>query len=69
VFHKKTVVRRVLSLLCVFFVFFVRLYTDFSADFSARGVKFCMRVGLLSGQVRLNIGSRGLTGAAALFPV
>jgi len=42
--------------------FFVYAVTDFSAAVKARAVKFCMRVGLLSGQV--NIGSRGVTGAA-----
>jgi len=47
----------VLSLLCViFFHFFCHLLflctvTDFSAAEKARGVKFCVRVGLLSGQV------------------
>jgi len=51
--------------------FFVCMVTDFSAAKKARGVKFCMRVDLLSGQVfspLVKIGSRGVTGAAALLP-
>jgi len=36
---------------CVFFCHFVCTVTDFSAAEKARGVRFCMRVGLLSGQV------------------
>ena len=52
---------------CVFlFVFFT--VTDFSAAEKAKGMKFCMHVGLLSGQVfslLVNIGSRRVTGAAA----
>jgi len=49
-------------------LFFVCTVTDFSAVEKARGVNFCMRVGLLSGQVSLlvKIGSRGVTGAALL---
>jgi len=63
----------ILSLLCLFVgffcLFFVCTVTDFSAVEKARGVKFCMRVGLLSGQVfslLVKIGSRGVTGAALL---
>jgi len=64
----------ILSLLC-FLVFFVRFrfyfvffctVSDFSAAEKARDVKFCMRVGLLSGQVFspfVSFGSRGVTGA------
>jgi len=61
----------VLSLLWVCH-FFVSLHGyGFLSGGKARGVKFCMRVGLLSGQVffpLVNIGSRGVTGAAALLP-
>jgi len=60
----------ILSLLCVC-LFFVRLFvctvTDFSAAEKVRGVKFCMRVGLQSGQVfspLVNFRSRGVTAAA-----
>jgi len=57
-------------LVCRLFVFlFVCTVTDFSAVEKAGGVKFCMRVSLLSGQVfspLANFGSRGVTGAAAL---
>jgi len=45
--------------------------TDFLAAEKGRGVKFCMRVGLLSGQVffpLVNFSSRRVTGAAALLP-
>ena len=52
------------------FCFFCTV-TDFSAAEKARGVKFCMLVGLLSGHVfspLVKIGSRGITGAAALLP-
>jgi len=55
----------------VFFCFFVCMVMDFSAVAKARGVKFCMRVGLLSGQVfftLVKIGLRGVTGVAALLP-
>ena len=55
----------ILSLLS--FLFFCTV-TDFSAAERDRGVKFCMRVGLLSGQVfspLVNIGSQRVTGAAA----
>ena len=48
---------------------FVCMVTDFSAAEKARGVKFCMHVGLLSGQIfspLVNIGSRGVTEAALL---
>ena len=64
------------SSLCVIFFLsvFVSLYGQgfLSGGEKARGAKFCMRVGLLSGQVfspLVNIGSRGVTGAAALFPL
>jgi len=53
------------------FVLFVCTVTDFSAAEKARGVKFCTCVGLLSGQVfspLVKIGSREITGAAALLP-
>jgi len=49
---------------CAFVIFCT--VTDFSAAEKAKGV--CMRVGLLYGQVfspLVNIGSRGVTGAAA----
>jgi len=36
---------------CVFVCLFVCTVTDLSAAEKARGVKFCMRVGLLPGQV------------------
>jgi len=38
---------------CLFLFFFVR-FTDFSAAEKDRGVKFCIRVRLLSGQVISN---------------
>ena len=50
---------------CVSVCLFVCTVTDFSATEKARGVKFCMRVGLLSGQVfslSVKIGSRGSHG-------
>jgi len=59
----------ILSLLCV--CHFVCTVTDFSAAEKDRSVKFCMHVGLLSGQVfslLVNFGSRGVTAAAALLP-
>jgi len=58
----------VFCLLC--FLFFLCTVTDFSAAEKDRGVKFCMRVGPLSGQVfspLVNTGSRGVTVAAAYF--
>jgi len=48
---------------------FFCMVTDFSVAETDRGVKVCMRVGLLSGQVfspLVNFGSRGVTGAALL---
>jgi len=45
-----------LSLLCVRFVLFVCMVTDFSAVEKGRGMKFCMHVGLLSGQVFSHFG-------------
>jgi len=59
----------VLSLLS--FLFFCTV-TDFSAAERDRGVKFCMRVGLLSGQVFSPFGElwlAGVTGAALLHEV
>ena len=61
----------VLSLLYVilFVILFFCTVTDLSAAEKARGVKFCVPVGLLSGEVfspLVKIGSRGFTGAAAL---
>jgi len=63
---------------CVFAIFchFVILFvfctvTDFSAAEKVRGVKFCMHIGLLSGQVFSPFGEHwlaGVTGAAALLP-
>jgi len=53
------------------FCLFLCTVTDFSAVEKDRGVKFCMHVGQLSGQVfspLVNFGSRGVTGAAALLP-
>ena len=40
---------------CVF-LFFVCTVTHFSVAVKARGVKFCMRVDLLSGQVFSHVG-------------
>jgi len=61
----------VILFVCSFVIFcFFCTVTDFSAVEKARGVKFCMHVGLLSGHVfspLVNIGSRGVTGAAALL--
>ena len=51
----------ILSLLCV--CFFVCTVTDFSVAEKARGVKFCMRVGLLSGQVISPFGEHWLMGS------
>ena len=56
------------ALVILFVCHFVCTVTDFSAAEKARGVKFCMRVGLLSRQVfspLVNFGSRGVMGAAA----
>jgi len=44
-------------------LFFVCTVTDFSAAEKARGVKFCMRVGLLSGQVFSLFGEDWLAGS------
>ena len=56
--------------ICYFFVcLFLCTVMDFSAMEKARGVKFCMRVGLLSGQVFSpfgELGCRGVTGTVAL---
>ena len=56
-----------------FLVFlFVCTVTDFPAAERARGVKFCMRVGLLSGQGFSTFGEywlAGSHGAAVLLPV
>jgi len=41
----------ILGLLCFFVCLFFCMVTDFSAAEKARGMKFCMRVALLSGQV------------------
>ena len=63
-----TVVWGVFSLLC--FLFVVCMVTDFSVAENDRGMKFCMHVRLLSGQVfspLANFGSRGVT-VAALLP-
>jgi len=48
----------ILSLLCLSccHFLFVRLVTNFSAAEKARGVKFCVHVGLLSGQVFSHFG-------------
>ena len=65
------VVWGILSLLCFCLCFFVFMVMDFSAAEKARGVKFCMHVGLLSGQVfapLVKIGSRGVRGTSALLP-
>jgi len=61
----------VFSLLCVCFLFVSSCtITDFSAAEQDRGVKFCMRVRLLSGLVfspiLVNFGSRRVTAAALL---
>ena len=53
------------------FCLFLCMVTDFLAAEKGRGVKFCMRVGLLSGQVffpLVTFSSRGVRGAAALLP-
>jgi len=55
-----TVVWGILSLLCV--CFFVCTVTDFSAAEKDGGMKFCMRVGLLSGQVFSHFGGQGHQG-------
>jgi len=60
---------RLASLLTHLFVFCT--VTDFSAAERDRGVKFCVRVGLLSEQVFSPFGEVdlwGVTGAAALLP-
>jgi len=54
---------------CVFVCHFVCMVTDFSAAEKGMGMKFCIRVGLLSGQVSSLFGEHGLwgvTGAALL---
>jgi len=49
---------------CVFVcLFFVCTVTDFSAAEKARGVKFCVHVGLLSGQVFSPFGEDWLAGS------
>ena len=50
---------------CVFVCFFLFVCTvmDFSAAEKARGVKFCMHVGLLSGQVFSPLGEDWLAGS------
>jgi len=55
------VVWRVLSLLYV--IFFFCTVTDFSAVEKAGGVKFCVHVGLLSGQVFSPFGEDWLAGS------
>jgi len=65
-----TVVWRILCLLCVILSFYLFVCTvmDFSAAEKDRGVKFCMRVGLLSSQVFplwWTLARVGVTGAAA----
>jgi len=42
---------------------FLYTVTDFSAAEKARGVKFCMRVGLLSGQVFVLFGEHWFAGS------
>jgi len=42
----------------LFFLFFFRTVTDFSAAEKDRAVKFCKRVGLLSGQVFSHFGGQ-----------
>jgi len=61
----------ILSLLCVILSFFCSTVTDFSAAEKGTGVKFCTRVGLLSGQVFSPFGElcrAGSHGVAALLP-
>ena len=58
-----TVVWGILIVYCAFVCFFVCTVTDFSAAEKARGVKFCMRVGLLSGQVFSPFGEDWLAGS------
>ena len=55
--------------MCNFVRFFVCTVPDFSAAEKDRGVKFCMHVGLLSGQVLSPFGELWLAGShgAALF--
>jgi len=48
---------------CVFLFFFVCTVTDFSAAEKARGVKFCMHVDPLSGQVFSPFGEDWLAGS------
>jgi len=48
---------------CVFFCLFVCTVTDFSVAEKARGVKFCMHVGLLFGQVFSLFGEDWLAGS------
>jgi len=64
--YHHTVVWGILSLLCVilfFFGFFLCTVTNFSAAEKARGVKFGMHVGLLSGQVFSHFGKDCLAGS------
>jgi len=59
----------ILSLLCA--ILFVCTVTDFSTVEKDMGVKFCMHVRLLSGQVfspLVNFGSWGVTAVTALLP-
>lgn len=55
--------------LLFFLFYFVCTVMDFSAVEKARGLKFCMRVGLLSGQVFSPFGELGMHGVmgAAFF--
>jgi len=48
---------------CLSFCLFVCMVTDFSAAEKDRGVKFYMRVGLLSGQVFSPFGEHWLAGS------
>jgi len=47
---------------CLFVILFLCTVTDFSAVEKARGMKFCMRVRLLSGQVFPPFGEHWLVG-------
>ena len=47
----------------LFFLFVFLYYTDFSVAERARGVKFCMRIVLLSGQVFSPFGEDWLAGS------
>jgi len=59
--HHTVAWRDTYSLLCVilFVILFLCMVTDFSVAEKVRGVKFCVRVGLLSGQVFSRFAGQG----------